>query len=545
MERFDSDDERFFPCQCRYQICRFCWSKIVNEIIGTSTNSFHQIFLFRVVQKNLIYVSGLPQEEDKSKEHVKLLEHFSKFGKVIKIEVNNKSTYQDANGNSTVCAYITFERIEDAMRAVVCEHIKYENRPVRMTFGTTKYCSQFLKGSKCTKPECMYLHALGDVEASFTKADMDQGKHRVYMEKLVTKFKEEHPEIVNDLTAYTSPPRPTKRRSPIQLESSSTIQREESPPSHPVPSTSRAPATDNNISNNGPIPIPIADTTTTTSVSRINKPSKPSIRSNEQQPNVRPSNSPTDKFSSKVTSSTQQPTAALGDLTPNPHPVPSLPSQPTIFHTPIADRSQCDSILTSSTAYDLGFDPFSVSSLALDTLMASEPQAAPPQVPPSTSRAHPSTHTQTPFNPYSTLPPPPGFENTPDLQPHGYPQHLIDNAVKNRNNTDIRPGVTGHLVMDLALQLIANSTEEQLREHIRQVLHAERMAEFYRITEQSRRQRMVEQQHLDELSVVLRYAMNMECSTEAEANSSQSSSVQQSGPSSTRTATLNVSSRHK
>nr|CDS26680.1 CCR4 NOT transcription complex subunit 4 [Hymenolepis microstoma] len=494
----------------------------------------------RVVQNNLIYVSGLPQEEDKCKENAKLLEHFSKFGKVIKIEVNNKSTYQDANGNSTVCAYITFERIEDAMKAVVCEHIKYENRPVRMTFGTTKYCSQFLKGSKCTKPECMYLHALGDEEASFTKADMDQGKHRVYMEKIVTKFKEEHPEIVNDLAIFASPPRLTKRRSPIQPESSLTVQREESPPIRPVPSTSRPPVTDTSISSSESNPIPITDTVTSTNVSRVNKSSRSSTRSNEHQLTVRPSSLLADKFASKVTSSAQQPTTSVEDLTPTPHSIPNLHSQPPIFHAPkTTDRSQFNSILSSSAANDIGFDPYIVSSLALDSLMTSGPQTAPPQMPPITSKPHQSSHTQTPFNPYSALPPPPGFENSPNLQPHGYPQHLIDNAMKNRNSAEIRPGIMSNVIMDLALQLVTNSTEEQLREHVRQVLHAERMAEFHRITDQSRRQRMAEQQHLDELSVVLRYAMNMRRGNETEANLTQSSSVQRPGPSSSRAATLN------
>ena len=69
----------------------------------------------------------------------------------------------------------------------------------RASFGTTKYCSFYLRGLQCTKPvrvplplslfchnlllslslflsqDCMYLHELGDIEASFTKEDMQQG----------------------------------------------------------------------------------------------------------------------------------------------------------------------------------------------------------------------------------------------------------------------------------------------------------------------------------------------------------------------------------
>lgn len=47
--------------------------------------------------------------------------------------------------------------------------------PLRASFGTTKYCTFFLRGTQCSKPDCMYLHELGEEEASFTKEDMQQG----------------------------------------------------------------------------------------------------------------------------------------------------------------------------------------------------------------------------------------------------------------------------------------------------------------------------------------------------------------------------------
>lgn len=49
------------------------------------------------------------------------------------------------------------------------------------SLGTTKYCSYFLKNMQCPKPDCMYLHELGDEAASFTKEEMQvsvvNGKH--------------------------------------------------------------------------------------------------------------------------------------------------------------------------------------------------------------------------------------------------------------------------------------------------------------------------------------------------------------------------------
>jgi hypothetical protein len=45
----------------------------------------------------------------------------------------------------------------------------------RASFGTTKYCSFFLRNLPCTNPECMYLHELGGDRDSFTKEDMALG----------------------------------------------------------------------------------------------------------------------------------------------------------------------------------------------------------------------------------------------------------------------------------------------------------------------------------------------------------------------------------
>uniref|UniRef100_A0A336MJ11 CSON000696 protein n=1 Tax=Culicoides sonorensis TaxID=179676 RepID=A0A336MJ11_CULSO len=41
-----------------------------------------------------------------------------------------------------------------------------------------------MKNQPCPKSDCMYLHELGDEEASFTKEEMHQGKHQEYEKKL-------------------------------------------------------------------------------------------------------------------------------------------------------------------------------------------------------------------------------------------------------------------------------------------------------------------------------------------------------------------------
>lgn len=56
------------------------------------------------------------------------------------------------------------------MRAIQSvNNIMIDGRLIKTSLGTTKYCSHFMKNQQCPKSDCMYLHELGDSEASFTK----------------------------------------------------------------------------------------------------------------------------------------------------------------------------------------------------------------------------------------------------------------------------------------------------------------------------------------------------------------------------------------
>ncbi|VDK36071.1 unnamed protein product [Dibothriocephalus latus] len=95
MEPMDSDDASFYPCPCLYQVCRFCWAKILNEENGLCP-ACRQVCLDvnppnekkKVIQTNLVFVVGLPQWISKDKEILKNVEYFGQFGKVFKVEVN-------------------------------------------------------------------------------------------------------------------------------------------------------------------------------------------------------------------------------------------------------------------------------------------------------------------------------------------------------------------------------------------------------------------------------------------------------------------------
>ncbi|KAJ2234510.1 transcriptional repressor general negative regulator of transcription subunit 4 [Coemansia sp. RSA 1722] len=211
MEEMDIDDRGFFPCECGYQICRFCHNRISEDYGGRcpacrrlyseqtpkwkpispaqvaklkndkkakerekreiESNSRRHLANVRVVQKNLVYVIGLPSNLS-TEETLRSHDYFGQFGRINKIVVNRRQ----AGGSShhpTVGVYVTYATKEEATRAInAVDGSMLEGRVLRATFGTTKYCSYYLRNIPCQNPGCMYLHEPGEEADSFTKEDL-------------------------------------------------------------------------------------------------------------------------------------------------------------------------------------------------------------------------------------------------------------------------------------------------------------------------------------------------------------------------------------
>lgn len=220
MEPLELDDLSFYPCTCGYQICRFCWHRLRTDENGLcpacrkqysedpanfkplSVDEMQQkaknerkakkqrlvenrkhLANVRVVQKNLVFVVGLPTRLA-CQEQLKRHECFGKFGKIHKVVVNQSTSYAGVQGPSA-SAYVTYFRSEDALRAIeAVNNVRVDGKTLKASLGTTKYCNHFLKGGQCPKSDCMYLHELGDEAASFTKEQMQAGKHTEYERRL-------------------------------------------------------------------------------------------------------------------------------------------------------------------------------------------------------------------------------------------------------------------------------------------------------------------------------------------------------------------------
>ncbi|KAK4995939.1 hypothetical protein LTR28_000350, partial [Elasticomyces elasticus] len=93
------------------------------------------------------------------------------YGKIIKIVV---SKAKDASHpQQSVGVYVTFERKEDAASCIAAvDGSSNGDRVLRAQFGTTKYCSAYLRNETCNNRNCMFLHEPGEENESFTRQDL-------------------------------------------------------------------------------------------------------------------------------------------------------------------------------------------------------------------------------------------------------------------------------------------------------------------------------------------------------------------------------------
>ncbi|KAJ2992871.1 transcriptional repressor general negative regulator of transcription subunit 4 [Globomyces sp. JEL0801] len=172
MEEIDLSDKYFRPCPCGYRLCRFCWNHIKEDLNAlcpacrrpyldeniefkpVSPEEFAQIKNakkrqqkerkeqdmaakkllantkfnvgnpnVRVVQKNLVYVLGLPLNLA-TDEILRSHDYFGQYGKITKIVVNKRTPTAGPNchpsnpATSHTGVYITYASKADASRAI-------------------------------------------------------------------------------------------------------------------------------------------------------------------------------------------------------------------------------------------------------------------------------------------------------------------------------------------------------------------------------------------------------------------------------------------
>jgi CCR4-NOT transcription complex subunit 4 len=128
----------------------------------------------RVVQKNLVYVTGMcPYVQDDEAIMNALYEdkYFAQYGPILKIVVSKGKI--TANHQQSIGVYITFMNKEDAAKCIAAvDGADNMGRTLRAQYGTTKYCSAYIRGETCNNRKCMFLHEPGEDSESFTRQDL-------------------------------------------------------------------------------------------------------------------------------------------------------------------------------------------------------------------------------------------------------------------------------------------------------------------------------------------------------------------------------------
>ncbi|KAF5724253.1 CCR4-NOT transcription complex subunit 4 [Fusarium mundagurra] len=194
IEEFDLSDRNFRPCPCGYQ-----WKVVTQEEVAEFRANIQKnqkkraldqrqkelqkreaekenrknLIGVRVVQKNLVYITGLAPtvREDELLKTLRKPEFFGQYGNIQKISISNRKSSDGQHQSLGI--YVTFERPEEATRCIQAVHGSHNgDRVLKAQHGTTKYCSAWLKNEKCGNPGCMFLHEQGDEEDSYSRQDL-------------------------------------------------------------------------------------------------------------------------------------------------------------------------------------------------------------------------------------------------------------------------------------------------------------------------------------------------------------------------------------
>ncbi|PGG95780.1 hypothetical protein AJ79_09880 [Helicocarpus griseus UAMH5409] len=222
IEEFDLSDKNFKPCPCGYQICQFCYNNIkthseegrcpnCRRVYDESTiqyrvpdadefkadlalkhrkaaaakkreaekreieaSSRRNLAGVRVVQKNLVYVIGLNptiRDENQLLNTLRGEQYFGQYGEIEKIVVSKAKP--GGNPNQGIGVYVTFSRKADAATCIAAvDGSPNGDRVLRAQYGTTKYCSSFLRNEQCNNRNCTFLHETGEDNDSFSRQDL-------------------------------------------------------------------------------------------------------------------------------------------------------------------------------------------------------------------------------------------------------------------------------------------------------------------------------------------------------------------------------------
>ena len=114
-------------------------------------------------------------------------EYFGQYGSILKIVVNKTKAYNPNGPNGpSYSAYISYATEEEASIAILAiDNIEVDEHILRASYGTTKYCTFFLKNSDCPNKDCLYLHHMANESDIINREEMNSNTNIFYEQQLL------------------------------------------------------------------------------------------------------------------------------------------------------------------------------------------------------------------------------------------------------------------------------------------------------------------------------------------------------------------------
>jgi CCR4-NOT transcription complex subunit 4 len=132
----------------------------------------------RITQKNLVYLIGFTKDLAFNETLLSSFEYLGQYGHILKLKVNKNKIYNtnNPNGPSYSC-HVTYSSPSESSLAILSlDNIIFENHIFKASYGTTKYCSNFLYGTVCMNKDCLYLHSLANDNDIINRDEMNSNK---------------------------------------------------------------------------------------------------------------------------------------------------------------------------------------------------------------------------------------------------------------------------------------------------------------------------------------------------------------------------------
>lgn len=106
-----------------------------SKLVINSIADRRHLHNYRVVQRNLVYVIGVPASAA-TDEILRRPEYFGQYGKIAKLVIHRNAAQ---GGGGSVSAYVTFVHKDDAKAAIqALDGFWFDSHLLRASFGTTK-----------------------------------------------------------------------------------------------------------------------------------------------------------------------------------------------------------------------------------------------------------------------------------------------------------------------------------------------------------------------------------------------------------------------